>query len=462
MQQGFLPPSDQGIEEIILGAILLDKTGYERISDLVRPETFYNDKYGKIYAAIQRIAKKNNPIDMMTVINELKSSGELEYVGGAYGISILTNKISSAENIEFHAKVISEKFIQREIARIGTKAVNASYDQTTDVFDLMSSFQHDMESLTKSLHVNKIKPTTEVVSDVLTNIRKAKANNGILGPSTGLKSLDDLLRGLRKTNVYVIAGRPACGKSALVTCIARSLCIEQNLGVGIFSLEMSADQIVHRMLSDLSNIDNNQLASGSLAEFQQTALKIAAAKITNNLYIDDTPSITIQYLESRVRKLVAQGVGVIILDYLQLMELTEKDRKGKSLEQEVSFLSRNIKRMAKKYEIIFIELSQLSRKCEERDPPRPMLSDLRDSGAIEQDADVVILLYRPSYYMIEFGPTGKRYPQDFIELIIAKHRGGATESAGTRYRGEYTRFEDLPIEKIETMEDIEQQSKITM
>lgn len=462
MQQGFLPPNDTSIEEIILGAILLDKTGYERISDLIRPDTFYNEKYGKIYAAIQRIAKKNNPIDGMTVINELKLSGELEYVGGPYAISILTNKISSAESIEFHAKIISEKFIQREIARIGTKAVNSSYDQTTDVFDLMSSFQHDMEMLTKSFHVAKTKTTTEIVSNVLESIKQAKINKGVLGPSTGLKVLDEVLRGLRKTNVYVIAGRPAMGKSAFIVSLAKALCVEQNIPIALFSLEMSSEQIIHRLLSDLSDIDNNKLSSGYLAEFQEAALRVAAARIKDNFYIDDTSSITIQYLENKVRKLVTQGVEYIIIDYLQLMTLTETDKKGKSVEQEVSYLTSNLKRIAKKYEIGVIELSQLSRKCEDREVPRPILSDLHSSGTLEANADVVILLYRPEYYNIEFGPKGARYPTGYTELIIAKHRGGETKGVDVRYKGEYTRFEDLPTEKTETMEDIEQQPKIIM
>jgi replicative DNA helicase len=252
--------------------------------------------------------------------------------------------------------------------------------------------------------------------------------------------------------VIVIAGRPAMGKTAIVLCIAKALCIDQDIPVQIFSLEMDGEQLIHRLLSDLSSIDNNTLSSGDLKPYEENMLNLAQQKITNLFMIDDTPAITIQYLESKVRKAVQKGVKFIIIDYLQLMTLTDKDRKGRNREQEIAFITQNLKRIAKKYKIGVIELSQLSRSCEEREPPRPMLSDLRESGAIEQDADIIILLYRPEYYNIEFTPSGKP-SKGLAELIIAKHRNGPVDSVVVQYKGEFTRFEDIKKEKAESFED---------
>ena len=453
-EQGLLTPQAVDLECVILGAVMLEKDAYDVIKEIIKPESFYKDGHFRIFKAVQSVASRNEPIDMITIVQELKRTGELELVGGAYYISSLTSRVASASNIGTHAQIVAQKYLQRELIKINSKCMNMAYSEATDIFELLDEVKLNISNLEKSIPSSKVKDTTQIVAEAVLDIKNAKTNGGVLGPSTGLKVLDDVLRGLRRTNVYVIAGRPAMGKSAVVVGFAKALCIDQNIPVGLFSLEMSGKQIVHRLLSDLSDIDNNKLASGNLSEFQQNSLNDAVLKITNNFHIDDTPSITIQYLESSVRRLVEKGVQYVIIDYLQLMELTDKDRYQKSVEQQIAFLSRNIKRIAKKYEVGIIELSQLSRKCEDRAPlpPRPIMSDLRDSGSIEQDADVVIFLYRPSYYNIEFSPKGKPYPYGAAELIIAKHRGGATESVAVRFKGEYTRFEDFEVRQEDSLE----------
>lgn len=383
MENQIVLPHAIDVEEIVLGAIILEKEAFAVVSEILIPECFYKEAHATMYSVCQTLAKKNIPIDMVTLFQELTAIGKLEACGGVSYVSNLTRRVASSANIEHHARIILQKYLQRELARVCTYGLNAAYSPTTDSLDLLSHVQHELENISKLIIPNKARTTVEIVKSTVEQIKIAKTNDGVLGPSTGLKALDEILRGLRKTNVMVVAGRPAMGKSALIVCLAKSLCLDQNLPVAIFSLEMSSEQLILRLLSDISDIDNNKLASGKLTLQEEAKLALAAERINNNFHVDDTPSITIQYFESRIRKLVAQGVHYVIIDYLQLMELTEKEKKGRNREGEISYLTRNIKRIAKKYNICIIELSQLSRSCEEREPPRPMLSDLRECLSVE-------------------------------------------------------------------------------
>lgn len=443
------------LEGVVLGAILLVPEAFDTVKEILVPESFWKDAHQIIYRAMMSLSSRKDPIDIITVTQELIKTGHLDIVGGAYYISTLTNRVASDANTEFHARIIAQKYIQREIAKIAANAQAKAYDEGIDVLDTLSDLKFQLDKLESGFSLNKkSKSTREIVSNTLEAIKDAKKNKGILGPSTGLSDLDSILRGLRRTNIYVIAGRPAMGKTSAVLCIAKSLCINQNIPVAVFSLEMSSEQLMHRLLSDLSEIDNNHLASGELKQFEEDQLYHAQQKVTNNFHLDDTASITIQYFESKMRKLVQEGVQYAIIDYLQLMSLTEKDAKGKTEEQKLAFITKSLKRIAKDLNIGIIELSQLSRKCEERNPPRPMLSDLRDSGAIEQDADVVIFLYRPEYYNIEFTSSGKS-SKGKAELIVAKHRSGPIDSAVVRFKGELTRFENIE-EKTESFDTNQQ------
>ncbi len=458
MELGMQLPQAEDIENVVIGAIIIDNDAFNQVKDILIPESFYNPKNARIYSAAANINKRNESIDLLTITQELKKTNELEIIGGAWYISQLTNRVAGAANIEFHARIVAQKYIQRELIRISTLTINSAYQESSDVFDMIDELKSSLTKIETGLQTNKTEDTRSIVDKTLIAIESAKNNKGVLGLSTGLKVLDEILRGIRLTNVYVIAGRPAMGKSAIMNCIAKALCIQQNAPIAIFSLEMGSEQLILRLLSDLANIDNNILASGILTNADKERLQTAQLKIQNSFNIDDTPAITIQYLENKIRKLVEQGVQYVIIDYLQLMTLSEKDRKGKNKEQEISFLTQNIKRIAKKYKIAIFELSQLSRECEKRVDkdgnvcPRPMLSDLRESGSIEQDADVVIFLYRPEYYNIDFVGKGKS-TKGLAELIIAKHRGGAVDSVLVRYVGSLTRFEDIS----ESQNSIEQE-----
>lgn len=452
-EAGYLPPQAPELEDLILGSLMLEKDAFERSAEILKAEVFYKPNNQIIYRAIATLVSRNEPADIVTVTQELKKTGHLELIGGPYHLVSLTNRVASSANLEFHSRILAQKYIQREVARISSVFNAKSYESNTDVFDLIDEYEFQMTALKSGFFIGtKTKTTREHVEAALTAISNAKTNGGVLGPKTGLTELDDLLRGLRKGKTYVIAARAAMGKSAFMLCVAKSLVMDQNVKTAIFSLEMEGPDLIHRLLSDMSDIDNNKLASGKLTASEELMLDTVQKKIDERLHIDDTPAITIQYLESKVRKLSQQGFEYIIIDYLQLMELNDKDRKGKSREQEIAYITKNLKRLAKKYKIGVIELSQVARSCEDREPPRPMLSDLRESGAIEQDADVVIFIYRPEYYNIEFidgKPTRGK-----AELIIAKHRGGPIDCVYVRYKGEYTRFEDL--EKEETVDSITQ------
>lgn len=789
------PPQAVELEEAVLGAIMLEKDILDVIFEILKVESFYKIPNGIIYKACLNVHKRNEPIDILTVTQELKRTGQLDNVGGAYYITQLTNRVASAANAEFHARIVAQKYIQREVIRITSESLVKAYEANTDVFDLLDGLSFALTAINNSFFFGKQIKTREVIDNTAAAVQKAKDNNGVLGPSTGLDDLDKILCGLRTPDVMVIAGRPAMGKeqplsakiltpngwktmgdmevgmqicgsngnnynvtgvfpqgmkdvyevcfddgtktrcgidhlweveirknrkegikkhlvmslkdiidssiilsnnrknftvrhtapiefseknlpihpylmgiylaegnsgecvtisnpedeifknicehipsgdyvkrikgnlgaringrnmfrhlndlglhkknshekfipkdylfgsqhdrllllqglldgdghiatpncieysttseqlkldvmdlvrslggrvdyisrmgrykkdgiyketrinyriyisfdstitpvstqkhllkyknqkqfhhkfitsvtklsyqelsqcimvnspdhcyitddyivthnTAAVLCIAKALAIAQNLPVQIFSLEMSSQQLMLRLLSDLAEIDNRVLSTGKLSVTEQSAFEAAQRNIPDHLYIDDSPAITIQYFESVVRKKVLQGVKYFIIDYLQLMRLTEKDAKGKNREQQIAFLTGEIKRIAKKYDIWICELSQISRDCEDRDPPRPMLSDLRESGAIEQDADIVMFLYRPEYYNIEFIKSG-RSSRRVAELIISKHRNGPVDSVITKFIGEYTRFENDEPKKTDSMDDVE-------
>ncbi len=443
MQQGKLPPQATEFEDLVLGAIMLEREAYEVCAEILKPETFYKNANSIVYTAIQSLAKRNEPIDITTVVMELKRTAQLENVGGAFYVTGLTSRVAGSGNIEFHSRILAQKYIQREIIKMSSQSVDKGYDESTDIFELIDDMEAKLNALKSGLNLGgKTKSTRQMVDEALTDIKNAKTNQGVLGPRTGLKELDKILRGLRPTNVYVISGRVAMGKTSFVVCLAKALCLDQNIPIALFSLEMEGKQLIHRLLSDLAEIDNNKLGSGMLSDFEESKLAIAEKRITNNFHIDDTPAITIQYFESKIKKLVGLGVKYIILDYLGLMELSEKDRKGRNREQEIAFLTKNIKRIAKKYDVGIFELVQVGRSAEEREGCVPMLSDLKESGSIEENADIVMFLYRAEYYNIEFGKSGKP-TRGKAEIIIAKHRGGVVDTAVVKWRGELTRFEDL-------------------
>lgn len=439
-QNGLLPPQSSDLEKVVLGAVMLERDAINVVIEILTPQSFYNDKHGRIFGAVLELRKRNEPIDILTVTQELSRTNQLNLIGAWY-ITELTDRVASASNIEYHARIIQQKYIQRELIRQSTIIINKAYQDDADVFDLLGEVESGLIAIKSGIQVGKTESTKDIVDRTIKAIEEAKNNQGILGPSIGLKALDDILMGLRLATVYVIAGKAAMGKSALMNCIAKSLALKHNLRVGVFSLEMPSVQLVRRLLSDLAEIDNRTLASGILTDKQRARLYEVKNLIDERFVIDDTPAITIQYLESKIKKLSAEGVKYFIIDYLQLMTLTAADAKGKLEEAQISFITRNIKKIAKKYDVCIIELAQLNRGDKTRANHRPVISDLKGSSAIEQDADVIIMIHRPEYYN-ELEINGKS-TKGMAEMIIVKHRDGATDSVLVKYIGWLTRFEDL-------------------
>jgi replicative DNA helicase len=451
MEQSHLPPQDLSAERSVLSCLLQVTGSFETIMDSFTIEAFYDNQHQIIASAVQQLIEARISPDVVTVTQQLIRTKQLQNIhGGAGRIAEITN--APYYNIEQYYKIVFDKYLLRKSIEFASKTIAYAYEGSMDGAQVLGTLKDGIDGLEKNMHTSKTKTTREMVGNALQNIANAESNNGVLGPKTGLRDLDKILRGLRPTNIYVIAARVAMGKTSYVVCLAKSLCLDQNIPIALFSLEMEGEQLIHRLLSDLSEIDNNHLASGKLTPFEKQKLDIAQKRITDNFHIDDTPAITIQYFESKVRKLVQQGVQYVIIDYLGLMDLNEKDKKGKNREQEIAFLTKNLKRIAKKYKIGILELVQVGRSAEEREGCVPMLSDLKESGSIEENADVVMFLYRAEYYNIEFSKTSGKPTKGKAEIIVAKHRGGPVDSVMVKWRGELTRFEDLDEDVPDTIE----------
>ncbi len=442
---GKVPPQAVDIEQIVLGAMMLEKNAVSKTIDILKPASFYDPKHQYIYAAIRELFASTNPIDLITVSTLLKQRGELEASGGAAYLSQLTNRVASAAHIEFHARVISEKHIKRELIRMSSDIIRDSYDDTKDVFDVMGSAEGELFQIAENNMGKQVQNLQSVVLEAIEEIEKASQNSdGISGIPTGFFDLDKLTSGWQRSDMIVIAARPAMGKTAFVLSMARNTAVDYGKAVALFSLEMSSVQLVKRLISSEARIHAEKLRKGNLREdeFQQLHSRITKLA-TAPIFIDDTAGLSVFDLRAKCRRLKMQhNIELVIIDYLQLM--SAKDGKGGgNREQEISTISRSIKEIAKELNIPIIALSQLSRSVEQRGgDKRPILSDLRESGAIEQDADIVGFIYRPDYYGFLEDEEGN--PNNGIgEIIIAKHRNGATDRVRLRFVQEYARFENI-------------------
>jgi replicative DNA helicase len=452
---GKLPPQAVDIEQIVLGAMMLEKNAVSKTIDILKPASFYDPKHQYIYAAIRELFASTNPIDLITVSTLLKKRGELEASGGAAYLSQLTNRVASAAHIEFHARVISEKHIKRELIRMSSDIIRDSYDDTKDVFDVMGSAEGELFQIAENNMGKQVQNLQSVVLEAIEEIEKASQNtDGISGVPTGFFDLDKLTSGWQRSDMIVIAARPAMGKTAFVLSMARNTAVDYGKAVALFSLEMSSVQLVKRLISSEARIHAEKLRKGNLREdeFQQLHTRITKLA-TAPIFIDDTAGLSVFDLRAKCRRLKMQhNIELVIIDYLQLM--SAKDGKGGgNREQEISTISRSIKEIAKELNIPIIALSQLSRSVEQRGgDKRPILSDLRESGAIEQDADIVGFIYRPDYYGFLEDEDGN--PNNGIgEIIIAKHRNGATDRVRLRFVQEYARFENIESFEGNSMND---------
>lgn len=452
---GKIPPQAVDIEQIVLGAMMLEKNAVSKTIDILKPASFYDPKHQYIYSAIRELFASTNPIDLITVSTLLKKRGELEASGGAAYLSQLTNRVASAAHIEFHARVISEKHIKRELIRMSSDIIRDSYDDTKDVFDVMGSAEGELFQIAENNMGKQVQSLQSVVLEAIEEIEKASQNSdGISGVPTGFFDLDKLTSGWQRSDMIVIAARPAMGKTAFVLSMARNTAVDYGKAVALFSLEMSSVQLVKRLISSESRINAEKLRKGNLREdeFQQLHSRITKLA-TAPIFIDDTAGLSVFDLRAKCRRLKMQhNIELVIIDYLQLM--SAKDGKGGgNREQEISTISRSIKEIAKELNIPIIALSQLSRSVEQRGgDKRPILSDLRESGAIEQDADIVGFIYRPDYYGFLEDEEGN--PNNGIgEIIIAKHRNGATDRVRLRFVQEYARFENIESFEGNSMND---------
>jgi replicative DNA helicase len=438
MMYGKVPPQARELEEAVLGAIMLEKTAFDTVVEILKPECFYSESHQRIYQAMQSLAQKSQPIDMLTVVEELRFREELEMTGGPYYITRLTNAVVSAANIDAHARIILQKFIQRELIRISGEIISDSYEDSTDVFDLLDDAESKLFEITNNHLRKNFDSIDTVLVKTIQRIEDLRhKNDDISGVPSGFSSLDRITYGWQPTDLIILAARPSVGKTAFALNLARNAALHPTkpTPIGFFSLEMSASQLVQRILSAESEIWLEKISRGKLEEHEMKQLyakgiqRLAQAPI----FIDDSAALNIFELRAKCRRLKNKhNVGLIIIDYLQLMSGTNDNRNG-NREQEISKISRDLKGLAKELQVPIIALSQLSREVEKRKEGNkmPQLSDLRESGAIEQDADMVMFLYRPEYYDItanEFGESNKGE----THVRIAKHRNGSLETIKLR------------------------------
>ena len=438
-----MPPRDTELEEVVLGALMLEKDAYMNVCDILVPESFYDPGNQMIYEAIQALGMSQRPIDMMTVVDQLRQLGTLEQVGGAVHITELTARVYSAANIEYHARIIAQKYLARRLIHFAAEVEEQAYDEGNDVADLLQEAEAGLFDISQTQLKREVTQIDPVINQALEEIQAAQnSDSGISGLTTGYDDLDRMTSGWQNSDLIIIAGRPAMGKTALVLTMAKNMAVDFSIPVAIFSLEMPNVQLVKRLISNIAEIDANKLKSGRLNEEEQIRLneRIRMA-YSAPLYLDETPSLSITEMRTKARRLVREkGVKIIIIDYLQLMS-AGGSRFG-SREQEVSMISRSLKGLAKELNIPIIALSQLNRGNESREDKRPVLSDLRESGAIEQDADIVCFVHRPEYYTKAAEDSQGNDIRGLAELIVAKHRNGAVGDVKLRFTSKFARFEN--------------------
>ena len=434
MIYGKVPPQAKDLEEAVLGAIMLEKGAFDNVVEILKPECFYVDSHQRVFKAMQSLANKSQPIDILTVVEELRFREELDLVGGPYFVTKLTNSVVSSANIEAHSRIILQKFIQRELIRISGEIISDAYEDSTDVFDLLDQAESKIYEVTSSHLRNNYETIDSVLVKTIQRIEDLRhKNEDITGVPSGFKSLDRITYGWQATDLIILAARPSVGKTALALNLARNAALHPTkpTPVAVFSLEMSAGQLVQRILSAESEIWLEKIARGKMEEHEMKQLyargiqRLAQAPI----FIDDTPALNIFELRAKCRRLKnASNIGLIIIDYLQLMSGTGENRNG-NREQEISNISRNLKGLAKELQVPIIALSQLSREVEKRKDGNkmPQLSDLRESGAIEQDVDMVCFLYRPEYYDVTQNEMGESNRGE-THIRIAKHRNGSLDT----------------------------------
>ena len=446
LERGKIPPQAVDLEEVVLGAMMIDKKGVDEVIDILQPEAFYKQAHQYIYEAIVKLFESSDPIDLLTVSDQLKTDGKLESVGGEYYLVSLTQKVASSAHIEFHSRIILQKYIQRSLIKISNEIIESAYEDATDVFDLLDEAESKLYDVTQGNIKKSAETAQNLVIQAKKRIEEISNKEGLSGIPSGFDKLDKLTSGWQPSDLIIVAARPGMGKTALTLSMARNIAVNSNIGVAFFSLEMSSVQLITRLISSETGLSSEKLRTGKLEkhEWEQLNVKVKALE-SAPLYIDDTPSLSIFDLRAKARRLASQkNIKLIIIDYLQLMS-AGVNTKGGNREQEISTISRTLKALAKELNVPVIALSQLSRAVETRGgSKRPVLSDLRESGAIEQDADIVSFIYRPEYYKIDEWDDEERSPTaGQAEFIIAKHRNGGLDEIRLKFVGSLGKFDNL-------------------
>jgi replicative DNA helicase len=442
VEAGKLPPQAVDIEEAVLGAIMLEKDAIYDVIEILKPESFYKEAHSKIYQAILDLSIREDPIDLLTVTQELRRKGILEDVGGPFYITQLTTRVMSSVHAEYHARIIYQKYIQRELIRVSTSIQERAFDESVDVEDLLNSSEQAMFEITQGSVKKDVQPINVLLDEVVKSIQAAgKRDDSLSGIPSGFTQLDRITAGWQPTDLIIVAARPSMGKTAFVLSMARNMAVDHKCGVALFSLEMSAQQLGKRMIVSETELNSDKIRSGKLDKYEWDQLDDKIAKLTGApIFIDDTPALSVFEFRTKCRRLLQKGVRIAIIDYLQLMTWTGDTRGNR--EQEVSNISRSLKAIAKELNIPVIALSQLNRGVESRTGlanKRPQLADLRESGAIEQDADIVAFIHRPEYYGFSQDEEGNSL-EGIAEIIISKHRNGALDDVRLAFKKQFAKF----------------------
>ena len=431
---GRIPPNSIEAEQSVLGAMIIDKEAINSALEIIKPEDFYKEANREIFETMIVLFNKNEPVDLITLSEELKRRGTLDNIGGVTYLANLSSSIATTANIKYYCEIVQEKSILRRLIKSSDDIMGKAFEDTEEVSAIIELAERNIFDITQGSHREGFSPISEVLLNSFAQIEERAANKGRLtGLETGFIDLDNKLSGLQKSDLILLAARPSMGKTALGINIATHSALKSNAKVAIFSLEMSKEQLVQRVISATSHVDLQKIISGNLGDDEWMKVVDSMGPLSQmNIFIDDTAGISLMEMKAKCRRLkIEKGLDLVLVDYLQLMQL---EGRQESRQQEISAISRGLKALAKEMECPVVALSQLSRAPELRSDHRPILSDLRESGAIEQDADVVLFLYRDEYYNKE------TELKNIGELIIAKHRNGPTGSIELVWKGEYTKF----------------------
>ena len=448
LAQGKMPPNAVDYERLVMGILLIDRKGLDYTIEFLSPEHLYDPRHQVLFEVIHKMYSNYLPVDMVTVINELKKEDKLSAAGGDHYIIDLTASVSSSAHVEYYVRVIQEKYILRSLIGISSEVIDHSYKESTDVFELLENAEKSFFDITNGTIKKGFDNAKDLVNEAINTIKSLKDKEGLSGIPSGFNALDRETGGWQNSDLIIIAARPAMGKTAFLLSMARNIAVEHQIPLALFSLEMASVQLITRMIASETEISSEKLRKGTLEDEEWSRLFNNVSALENApLYIDETPSLSVYDFRAKCRRLVMQyGVKIIMVDYLQLMTANSSG-KGGNREQEIATISRSLKAIAKELNVPVIALSQLSRSVETRSDKRPQLSDLRESGAIEQDADIVSFIFRPEYYKIEYWDNdpedAKTSTHNQAEIIIAKHRNGATADVRLSFHKNIAKFADL-------------------